>query len=153
MSTDELPTVAEIMNTRVDTLLPDEPLEEAVNLLVRRGYSGAPVVSEDGKVVGVLSEHDGIKALTESIYGDWPRGAVKDRMTTDIDCVPSGMDVIAAANRFTEGKHRRLLVVDEGKLVGMITRRDILRGLETVREAKERGARRPTTYELIQSRR
>ena len=40
MSTDELPTVAEIMNTRVDTLLPDEPLEEAVNLLVRRGYSG-----------------------------------------------------------------------------------------------------------------
>ena len=60
-------------------------------------------------------------------------------------------DCFAISTRFTQGRHRRLLVVDEGRLVGLISRRDVMRALEAMEQTLSRSGGK-TTYELIDER-
>lgn len=148
----ELPTAADIMFSRVEAFSPDTEIAHAVETLLARGYSGAPVVDEHGRPIGVLSEHDCVRVLATSIYEGWPTGTVADHMTKSSDAVEEQTDLLAVAQRFAEGRHRRLLVVREGKLVGMITRRDLLRSLDRLRQRVD-AQPTPNTYELIQAHR
>ncbi|NVB40651.1 CBS domain-containing protein [Pseudenhygromyxa sp. WMMC2535] len=148
----EIPSVESIMNRRVEAFEPDLPIAEAIQLLLRRGYSGAPVVDGEGKPIGVLSEHDCVGVLAESLYEDWPTGKVGDHMVKDPVTVDVGQDVLAAARAFAKAKLRRLPVVREGKLVGLLTRRDLMRALDDLRRSAGK-QHEPTTYELIAARR
>jgi CBS domain-containing protein len=148
----ELPSAADIMVARVEAFSPETEIADAVETLLSRGYSGAPVVDDRGRPIGVLSEHDCARVLAYSIYEGWPTGTVADHMTKTTDAVEERTDLLALAQRFAEGRHRRLLVVREGKLVGLITRRDLLRSLDRVRQRMDT-QREPNTYELIQARR
>lgn len=148
----ELPTAGDVMVSRVAALSPDTTIADAVDTLVARGYSGAPVVDRDGRPLGVLSEHDCVRVLAHSLYEDWPTGTVADHMTETPEMVEEHADLLAIAQRFAEGRHRRLLVVRQGKLVGLITRHDLMVALDRLRRgAIESPA--ATTYELIQARR
>ena len=147
-----LPTARDIMNARLHTVRGDAPLESAIHELLARGYSGAPVVDADGALQGVLSEHDCIRVLALVAAEAWPPGHVEDHMTRAVETVRPNEDVLALAGRFSSGAHRRLLVVEDGRLVGMITRRDLLRALEEL--IRRRGRGRPkTTYEVLQEQR
>jgi CBS domain-containing protein len=148
----ELPTAADIMVTRVATFSPQTEIAEAVESLLDHGYSGAPIVDAHNRPIGVLSEHDCARVLAVSIYEGWPTGTVADHMTKTTDAIEPHTDLLAIAQRFAEGRHRRLLVVQEAKLVGLITRRDLLRSLDRVRQRMDT-RREPNTYELIQARR
>jgi len=139
------------MVRRVEALSPEAPIPAAIQTLMRRGYSGAPVVDDDGRLVGVLSEYDCIRILAESVYEGWQAGSVADHMTRDVEAVSPQEDVFTIANRFAEGGYRRLFVVDEGKLVGIISRRDLLKALDALRAESERGER-SDTYKMIQVR-
>jgi CBS-domain-containing membrane protein len=72
-------------------------------------------------------------------------------MTKTLETVSPDEDVLALAARFTGGRHRRLLVVDKGRLVGLIARRDLMRGLEAM-ERERAHAKSKTTYELMAER-
>jgi len=144
-------TAAEIMNRRVEGLAPDTPIAAAIHTLMRRGYSGAPVVDEAGKLLGVLSEQDCIGVLAASIYEGWPAGNVGDHMTREVEVAAAEEDVLAVAGRFAKGGHRRVFVVVDGHLAGMISRRDLLRALDEMRAENER-TERSDTYTLIQVR-
>jgi CBS domain-containing protein len=148
----ELPTAADIMNAHVAAFPPDAEIEDAITTLLRRGYSGAPVIDAQGRPIGVLSEHDCVRVLAASLYDGGPTGTVADHMTKPIETVEQHTDILALAQRFAQGQHRRLLVVRKGALCGLITRRDLLRGLDRLRQRIET---RPTqtAYELIQTRR
>ncbi|MFV8755184.1 CBS domain-containing protein [Nannocystaceae bacterium ST9] len=148
----ELPTAADIMISRVEAFPPDTEIAAAIETLLGRGYSGAPVVDGQGRPIGVLSEHDCVRVLASSLYEGWPTGTVADHMTKSIDTVEEHTDLLALAQRFAQGLHRRLLVVREGKLSGLITRRDLMRALDRVRQ-KTDTQREPSTYELIQAHR
>jgi CBS domain-containing protein len=148
-----LPRARAFMNQHVLTFSPSDDIGEAVRMLLRKGYSGAPVVDADGKVVGVLSEADCMTVLSEAAYGGWPSGTVENHMQTELDAIGPDTDLFAAKARFSGARHRRLPVVaDDGKLVGLITRRDVLRALDQFREMQEQ-ARHASTYELIERRR
>ena len=148
----ERPKVESIMNHRVEAFSPDTEIGAAIEVMLRRGYSGAPVVDGEGKPVGVLSEHDCIQVLAEALYEDWPTGTVADHMTREVESVDANADLLAVAQTFAKHKLRRLPVVREGKLVGLVTRRDLVRGLDKLRQ--NLGKQRPeTTYELIEARR
>ncbi len=141
----------EIMNTRVEALRPDMPVTAAVQTLIRRGYSGAPVVDGNGALVGVLTEQECIRALAQSAYEGWPSGTVADHMRTDVATVGPREDVFAVAMRFAKDGCRRVFVVDGGRLRGMIARRELLRALDEMR-AEAGASERSDTYTLIQIR-
>ncbi|MDJ0865780.1 MAG: CBS domain-containing protein [Myxococcota bacterium] len=144
-------TAAQIMNRRIEAVAPEAPIPATVQTLMRRGYSGAPVVDAQGQLVGVLSEREGIAVLADAVYEGWPAGHVADHMSRQVEVVAPDDDVFTVASRFTKGGHRRIFVVDQGRLVGLITRRDLLRVLDEMRAETERGER-SDTYKLIQIR-
>ncbi len=133
------------MTTRVLVLAPDESIEAAVIKLLSRGLSGAPVCDGDRVIRGVLSEFDCIRVLAETAFEGWPTGTVRDWMTTDVESVPPNEDVFAMAGRMAKSRHRRLVVVEDGRLLGVVSRPDIFRAL--AKHIDE--PRKPTTYELI----
>ena len=143
-----LPTAAEIMVTRVVTFTPDVEIAEAIEKLLEHGYSGAPVVDARGHLLGVLSEHDCARVLANSLYEGAPTGTVAEHMTKTVEAIEEHTDLFTIAQRFAQGRHRRILVAREGMLRGLITRRDLLRELDRVRRQNET-EHRPTTYELI----
>ena len=143
-----LPTAADIMVTRVEAFTPDVEIADASEKLLARGYSGAPVVDAQGRPIGILSEHDCARVLANSLYEGAPTGTVADHMTTPAEAIDEHTDLLAIAQKFSQGRHRRLLVVRNGMLSGLITRRDVLRSLDRMRRHNET-EHRQTTYELI----
>jgi CBS domain-containing protein len=146
-----IPIASEIMQRRLHTVSADADLEEAVRSLLKKHHSGAPVVDSAGKLVGVLSEYDCVAVLARAATDNWPAGRVSERMTTEIETVPPTEDVLALSTRFSQGRHRRLLVVEDGKLVGLISRRDLLGALESLVAGLDHGPRE-STYEAIEKR-
>lgn len=146
-----LPTAADLMQRRLHTVSPDASIEEAVRLLLAKGYAAAPVVDAEKRLVGLVSEHDCVRVLCEAVAEGWPSGLVRDHMTKELETVRPEDDVLALASRFTQGRHRRLLVVEQGRLVGLIARRDLMRALEGMERQRAHG-RSKSTYELMEDR-
>ncbi|MFV8823245.1 CBS domain-containing protein [Thauera sp. WH-2] len=111
----------------------DTNLLKAVHTLLKHGLSGAPVVDDNSRLIGFLSEKDCLKAALDASYFRREEGTVQDFMSRDLTSISGDASLIDAIQLFLS-KHYRCLPVCEGsRLVGQISRRDILRGLEKVR--------------------
>jgi len=125
----DVPLVADYMARDLVTLLPDMEINRAMNVLLDRGISGAPVVDAQGWLVGVLSKNDCLKAALEaSYYRQWG-GMVDKYMAKDVKTLDAGMDIIEATRAFVDSSFRRFPVLEDGKLVGQISRADALRAM------------------------
>lgn len=123
------PTIRDYMATDLISLAPDTELIHAMKLLLEKRISGAPVVDAEGQLVGMLSKKDCLKvALSASYFQEWG-GAVRDYMTTPVETLDEDLDIVAAAERFLASPYRRFPVLREGRLVGQISRADLLRAL------------------------
>ena len=123
-----LPRIGEFMDKVVPTLSPGTRIMEAVDFLLRHRVTGAPVVDSDGKLVGIITETDLLRLVTQGIDGQPPtEGTVAEYMTTDVVTVAPTVDIYYVAGMFLNNKFRRLPVVKNGKIVGSITRYDLLR--------------------------
>jgi len=129
--------VKDLMTTPVVTLRPDTPIKEAAALLVRHGISGAPVVDDHEQLIGIVSESD-LMALETSpdsrsriLPQRWRRIRVPRRveqvMTREVVSLPEGADVSDAARLMLERRVKRIPVVEAGRVVGIVSRRDVLR--------------------------
>ena len=126
----DLPTVGDYMATTLLTFMPGDNIHFVVETLLEKRLSGAPVVDGDGKLVGVISKKDCLTVVyTGSYHQDWG-GTVAQYMNTDVHIMDANMDIIAAADKFVQSNYRRFPVMSEGKLVGQISRHDILRALK-----------------------
>lgn len=122
--------VKDYMTRSVITFRPDTDVLDAVHELVTNRIAGAPVVDEAGNLVGMLSELDCMKvALQAGYHGHWG-GPVSDFMTSDTQTVDAEMSIVDLAQHFVDTRFRRFPVVDGNRLVGQISRRDVLRALE-----------------------
>jgi CBS domain-containing protein len=111
------------------TFNPDTDVLDAIHELVRHRIAGAPVVDDYGNIVGMLSELDCMKvALTAGYHGEMG-GPVSEFMTVDTITVDAEMSIIDLAQQFLDLGFRRYPVVLENRLVGQISRRDVLRAL------------------------
>jgi CBS domain-containing protein len=146
-----IPTARDIMQRKLHTVSPDTDLEAAVRSLLENRHSGAPVVDAADRVVGVLSEYDCVSALAQAAADRWRTGPVADHMTTEAETVRPEEDVFGLSTRFCEGRHRRLLVVEDGKLIGLISRSDLLQALDSLVQGLDRETSKGT-YEAIEKR-
>lgn len=126
----DLATVRDCMTTRVVTFSPDLDLRQAIRILLRHGISGAPVVDGTERVVGILSKRDCLKVLFRLGYHQAEAGPVSAYMSRDVEAVAPDLPLVALAERFLGRTFRRYPVVDRGKLVGIVSRHDVLRALE-----------------------
>jgi len=137
MHTRDMPTVQRYMDTDTHALSVDDDIFFAVRRLVDEGVTGAPVVDGQGRVVGELSEYDCLRLLAEGRDANRPSGKVRDFMAAEFTTVPPTMDVYYVAGMFlADPARRRFVVMDSQRLVGVITRKDILRAVEAGLEAR-----------------
>lgn len=130
--------VKDFMSTKLVTLKPKTPVVAAMEQLLDHKISGAPVISESGELVGVLSEVDLMQVVVQDSYYDQATGIVEDYMQDDVDCVDPNMDIYTLAEKFIKEHRRRYPVVaQDGRLVGQISRRDVLRAAEDFLQHKK----------------
>lgn len=111
---------------------PETDVLDAIHELVRHRIAGAPVVNDQGELVGMLSELDCLKvSLNAGYYGD-SGGPVADFMTPDVETVDADMNIVDLAQKFVDCGFRRFPVLRNNRLVGQISRRDVLRALTTL---------------------
>ncbi len=123
--------VSDVMTTSPFWVSPDETVDRASGRLLRESHSGCPVCDNDGAVVGVLSELDLVRALLPATDGSIPSGIVGDYMTKAPVMLQPDMGLRAAAEFFMDVPVRRAPIVDAaGKLLGVCSRRDVLRALD-----------------------
>ncbi|UOB16087.1 CBS domain-containing protein [Abyssalbus ytuae] len=107
---------------------PHQSIQEVMEAFIKHRISGGPVVDERGKLVGIISEADCMKHISESRYFNMPilENSVEKHMTTDVETIPPDMNIFDAASHFHKSKRRRLPVLEKGKLVGQVSRKDIV---------------------------
>ncbi|MCR9087600.1 MAG: CBS domain-containing protein [Rhodobacteraceae bacterium] len=124
-----VPLVSDYMARDLISLSPEMEINHAMNVLLDNHISGAPVVDATGTLVGVLSKKDCLKAaLDASYYRDWGR-TVARYMSTDVQTIPAGMDIVTATEAFVSSAFRRFPVMENGRLVGQVSRADALRAM------------------------
>jgi len=120
--------VRDYMTTNLITFRPDQSVQEVVEALIKHKISGGPVVNNKQELVGIISEGDCLKQLSESRYYNMPleHDNVEKRMAINVETIDGNLDVFDAANKFLQSKRRRFPIVENGKLVGQISQKDIL---------------------------
>ena len=130
MQSQKIPTVRMYMDRDTHVLSADDDILVAVGRLIDEGVTGAPVVDDQGHVIGELSEFDCLRLLAAGSGGERAHGHVRDFMSTEFTAVPPTMDVYYVAGMFLrDPAHRRFIVIEGQQLVGVITRKDILRAV------------------------
>lgn len=105
-------------------------VREAVTVLTEHGFGAVPVVDEQGHVVGIFSESDAVRATMSTVDDIGRRDdPVSTTMTTPVEVVSPGTDIATVAERMLSGRLRCLPVVEQGLLIGVVARRDLLRTL------------------------
>ncbi|MEX0794190.1 MAG: CBS domain-containing protein [Pirellulaceae bacterium] len=119
--------VRDFMVSKLITLSPEEDALEAIRKLLKNRISGAPVVDTDGTYLGVFSEKTSMKALTDAAYSQLPSNRVGAFMNTQLErTITEETDLLECMQIFLNTPFRRLPVLKEGKLIGQVSRRDVL---------------------------
>ena len=115
---------ADIMTTNVITVKKDMVLTEVIALLLRWHISALPVVDDEGKMIGIVSEIDLVNLTFDGNAADTK---VEEVMVTDIVSFSPNANLAELVQSFSQKHLRRVPIIEEGKVVGVISRRDILR--------------------------
>lgn len=141
--------VHDVMTTTVVTITPDASFQEMVDLMIRLGVSGLPVVDAERRLVGMVTEADliskeaygghrrrALEVVADLVAGGSTRWVTKAKgstagevMATNVLTVRPGETIEAAARRMVEGGVKRLPVVEGDRLVGIVARTDLLRAM------------------------
>tara|TARA_Y100001980_G_C14408866_1_gene203034 strand:+ start:307 stop:777 length:471 start_codon:yes stop_codon:yes gene_type:complete len=120
--------VSDIMTRRLILFNPDQNIHDVMKTFIKHRISGGPVVSKAGELVGIISEADCMKEISESRYFNMPilDKSVRHFMTQKVDTIESSMNVFDAAAKFSKSSRRRYPVLEKGSLVGQVSRKDIV---------------------------
>lgn len=129
-STDDTPLkVSDYMTRDLITFTPDQSIESVMDKLIKHRISGGPVVNEKHELIGIISEGDCIKQISESRYYNMPMQdqTIEKHMANNVETIDGNMNIFDAAKKFLEAKRRRFPIVENGKLVGQISQKDVLK--------------------------
>ena len=116
------------------TFRPGQSIQEVIDIMIDKRISGAPVLDEQKRLVGIISEKDCLKVMVDEAYHNLPMSnrTVADYMTAKVKTLSPESDVVEAANEFLNTPIRRLPIVDKGVLLGQVSRRDILKAAKNI---------------------
>lgn len=120
--------VSDYMTKKLITFTPQQSLMETMETLVRNEITGGPVVNEKNELVGMISESDCMKHLSDSKYYNIPMGneSVEKHMSNIVETIDANAGIFSAAEQFNKSPYKRFPVMENGKLVGQISQHDIL---------------------------
>ncbi len=122
-------SVKNYMASDLITFTPETNVLTAMRTLLKYKISGAPVVDESGWIIGILSEYDCLKPNLQSSYHNDMGTLVKNCMSKEITTIKATASLMETAELFIKTGVRRLPVVENKKLIGQISRRDVLRAI------------------------
>jgi len=125
--------VKDFMTASVITLSPEMDVLKAINILLTNGISGAPVIDERGNLAGLLSEKDCIKVALRAGYHEEWGGEVREYMTPNVTTVDADDSILTVAKMFVDKPYKRYPVMSDNRLVGTISRKDVLKAIEALR--------------------
>jgi len=118
--------ITSIMRRDLQTLAPETPIRQAISILLEARAAAAPVLGEDGQLVGILTQKDCFRpALHASYHQEWT-GRVDDQMSPNVITVDASDDVIRVAEMFLSHSHRVFPVLEGTQVIGMAHRSDVL---------------------------
>ena len=121
--------------SRLITFSPEQLIEDVIDIIIEKGISGAPVLDQNRKLVGIISEKDCLRIIVDHAYHNLPIESrkVSDYMTAKVKTLSATSYVVEAANEFLNNPIRRMPILDQGVLIGQVSRRDILRASKNIK--------------------
>jgi len=132
MATLDTVHVRDYMTTELVTFTPDMEVMAAINQLVKHGIAGAPVVDAQGTLIGMLSERDCLNVGLIAAQDSCVAGPVRQFMSINTVTVAPDTNLTQLASMFLSKSYRRYPVIEDGKLVGQISRSDVLRAINNL---------------------
>jgi CBS domain-containing protein len=120
--------VKDIMTTNLVLFTIEQSIHEVMNAFIKNKISGGPVVDDRGKLIGLISEADCMKEISDSRYFNMPilDKTVGHFMTKEVETLPASMTLFDAASKFHDTSRRRFPVLENNKLVGQVSRKDVV---------------------------
>ncbi len=128
------PTALDLMSSPVRTILPDTTIEEAHRILLRYGHSGLSVVDASRNLVGIISRRD----LDIALHHGFAHAPVKGYMSKNLKTITPDATLPEIESLMVTYDIGRLPVLEDGKLIGIVTRTDVLRELHQGKEEKKK---------------
>ena len=146
MDTSSTKKIKDYMATNLVRLAPQLNVYDSIYLLLKHRISGAPVIDDHEKLIGVLSEKDCLRIMANGSFYDMPAGEVKDYMSTKCFTLQEDDDIFRAADLFLHHNFRRIPIInEENEVVGQISRRDVLRAIQDATDIQS-SEEFPSTY-------
>lgn len=123
-------TAGDYMTKELVTFTPDMEVMSAIHILITHRVSGGPVLDAEGRIIGMLSEKDCLKVALNAGMEGVAGGTVQEFMSHKAETVDVSCTLMEIASRFLDATFKRFPVCENGKLVGQISRQDVLRAID-----------------------
>jgi len=129
------PVASDFMSKPVEVVTPDMNLSDVIHFLLKHHVSNAPVVekvNDKNMLIGFISEHDCLSALSDEVFFGFPSlpQTARTIMTPHPICITPRTELFSIVSIFNSHKLRHLPVVEDGHLLGIVSRRDILKAMD-----------------------
>ena len=117
------------------TFTPDQPIQDVISIIVKKKIAGAPVLDDQHHLVGIISEKDCLRLIVDQAYYNMPPETrkVSDYMTPKVQSLSPKTTVVEAAVEFLNSPIRRFPIVENGLLIGQVSRRHILKAAQDIK--------------------
>jgi len=129
--------VKDYMSKEVITFHKSDSIFEVKRILLEKKISGAPVINKSGKLIGIISETDLMKQIVDSRYYNMPmsKTTISKYMTENVDSISPNETIFDAAEKFLRLKRKRFPVIVSNKILGIISRVDIIAAALNIRSS------------------
>jgi CBS domain-containing protein len=120
--------------SKIITFKPDQPIQDVISTIITKKIAGAPVLDDQQRLVGIISEKDCLRIIVDQAYHNLPAETrkVSDYMTVKVQTLSPKTNVVEAAVEFLNSPIRRFPIVENGMLIGQVSRRHILRAAQNL---------------------
>ena len=117
------------------TFKPDQSIQDVISTIINKKIAGAPVLDDQQHLVGIISEKDCLRIIVDQAYHNLPAETrkVSDYMTVKVQTLSPKTNVVEAAVEFLNSPIRRFPIVENGMLIGQVSRRHILRAAQNIK--------------------